>query len=260
MSASTGEHRLRCSRPHGRIVWWWFSKFYLPDGSQVLFQGQVARRAGLRLPGGTRVNYDSNAGGLLDYAHADHLGSFRLFTTPARAFSSSQAYAPFGEPYAVSSISADQAFTGQNSNFALDLYVFPGRQYSDEGRWTSPDPAGLSAVDPADPQSWNRYAYVENSPLIYTDPTGMNKVDCTVNGAPSICNGLGGGAGGGGSGGIPIFGNGFQVTGVDPDTGLPYGFWTSTIIGYDGWPSGGSGGGGAAVPGQSQSRPVWFRD
>jgi len=148
-------------------------KFYLPDGSQVLFQGQVARRAGLKLPGGTRVNYDSNSGGLLDYAHADHLGSFRLFTTPTRAFSSSQAYAPFGEPYAVSSISADQGFTGQNSNFALDLYVFPARQYSDQGRWTSPDPAGLSAVDPTNPQSWNRYAYVLNNPLAMVDPTGL---------------------------------------------------------------------------------------
>jgi hypothetical protein len=29
-----------------------------------------------------------------------------------------------------------------------------------EGRWISPDPAGMGAVDPANPQSWNRYAHV----------------------------------------------------------------------------------------------------
>lgn len=155
-------------------------KFYLPDGSQIIFQGQVARRAGLSLPGGARVNYDSSHGGLLDYAHPDALGSFRLFTTPTRAFSSSQAYGPFGEPYAVSSISPDQAFTGETSNFALDLYVFPVRQYSDEGRWTSPDPAGLSAVDPASPQSWNSYAYVMNTPMNMVDPLGLCGETMTV--------------------------------------------------------------------------------
>ena len=42
-----------------------------------------------------------------------------------------------------------------------------------QGRWISPDPAGLAAADPTNPQSWNRYAYVMNSPLGLVDPSGL---------------------------------------------------------------------------------------
>jgi RHS repeat-associated protein len=47
-----------------------------------------------------------------------------------------------------------------------------------QGRWLSPDPAGMNAADPSNPQSWNRYAYVLNNPLILIDPSGLqNGVD-----------------------------------------------------------------------------------
>jgi RHS repeat-associated protein len=134
--------------------------FYLPDGSQEIFNGQTATHAALKLPGGAQAIYNSANGGLVSYSHADHLGSLRLTTTPTQTFSASLGYAPFGEPYAESSSSVDQSFTGQPSNFAPDAYDFPAREYSYQGRWSSPDPAGLAAVDPTNPQSWNRYAYV----------------------------------------------------------------------------------------------------
>jgi RHS repeat-associated protein len=96
--------------------------------------------------------------------------------------------------------------TGQGENFALDEFEFPARQYSIQGRWVSPDPAGMAAVDPTNPQSWNRYAYVLNSPLSYIDPLGLDpgSNNCILNGAPSNCPWVpsGGGAGGGG---IPIY-------------------------------------------------------
>jgi hypothetical protein len=47
-----------------------------------------------------------------------------------------------------------------------------------EGRWTTPDPAGMGAVNPGNPQSWNRYAYVSNNPLTNVDPTGLLLSDC----------------------------------------------------------------------------------
>lgn len=40
------------------------------------------------------------------------------------------------------------------------------------GRWTSPDPYNGSA-NLASGQSWNRYAYVENQPTNYVDPSGL---------------------------------------------------------------------------------------
>ena len=52
------------------------------------------------------------------------------------------------------------------------------RQYDPkQGRWISPDPAGQNAVDPSDPQTWNRYAYVRNSPLNNVDPLGLDGWD-----------------------------------------------------------------------------------
>jgi RHS repeat-associated protein len=64
-------------------------------------------------------------------------------------------------------------FTGMNQDTASNVYDFPAREYGIQGRWPSPDPAGLAAVNPMDPQTWNRYAYVRNSPLELTDPLGL---------------------------------------------------------------------------------------
>ena len=47
-----------------------------------------------------------------------------------------------------------------------------------QGRWISPDPLGVGAVDITTPQSWNRYAYVLNNPLIFTDPLGLQLGYC----------------------------------------------------------------------------------
>src|SRR6267154_6344476 len=68
----------------------------------------------------------------------------------------------------------DPSFTGQGQDTVAGLYDFPAREYSYQGRWSSPDPAGLAAVDPSNPQSWNRYAYVMNNPLALTDPDGLD--------------------------------------------------------------------------------------
>jgi RHS repeat-associated protein len=66
---------------------------------------------------------------------------------------SSTAYAPFGEPYAQAG-TADLSFTGQNQDTVGGLYDFFFREYSTQGRWPSPDPAGLAAVDLSDPSRW----------------------------------------------------------------------------------------------------------
>jgi RHS repeat-associated protein len=87
------------------------------------------------------------------------------------------AYAPYGENYAETG-TTDPVFAGMDqdtiSSGPYPLYDALYREYHPVwGRWVSPDPAGLAAVNPANPQSWNRYAYVTNNPLALVDPMGL---------------------------------------------------------------------------------------
>jgi len=121
-------------------------------------------------PNGRVALYTS--AGINNYHHMDWLGSYRLESNTGRGFAWDTAYGPFGEPYAASG-SAVPAFTGMTQDTASNVYDFPAREYGIQGRRPSPDPAGLAAVNPMDPQTWNRYAYVRNSPLELIDPFGL---------------------------------------------------------------------------------------
>jgi uncharacterized protein RhaS with RHS repeats len=48
-----------------------------------------------------------------------------------------------------------------------------------EGRWVAPDPAGMTAADITNPQTWNLYTYVNNMPCNAIDPLGLET--CTLN-------------------------------------------------------------------------------
>ncbi len=74
----------------------------------------------------------------------------------------------------------DYSFTGMNSDTSSGLYDFLYREYSTQGRWPQPDPAGLAAIDVSNPQSWNRYAYAYNSPCSQTDPLGLDTCSFTI--------------------------------------------------------------------------------
>jgi RHS repeat-associated protein len=83
------------------------------------------------------------------------------------------ALAPFGERYA-SSGNSGLTFAGISTWIEIDLDDAVFREYHPtQGRWLTPDPAGLAAVDPSNPQSWNRYGYVNNNPLSFVDPSGL---------------------------------------------------------------------------------------
>src|SRR5207248_11519460 len=68
---------------------------------------------------------------------------------------------------------SDLAFTSQNQDTVSGDYDFLYREYSNQGRWPSPDPGGATAVILENPQSWNRYACVLNNPPRFTDPLGL---------------------------------------------------------------------------------------
>jgi RHS repeat-associated protein len=66
-----------------------------------------------------------------------------------------------------------QEFTSYERDIETGLDYAQARYYGNtQGRFTSPDPM-LSSGRQAEPQSWNRYAYVVNNPLMFTDPSGL---------------------------------------------------------------------------------------
>jgi len=156
--------------------------------------GQTLVKALIPLPVGATAVYTSS--GLTYYRHRDHLGSSRLATTPGRTLYSSTAYAPYGEPYAQAG-TTDLSFTGietdttpvtTNGTTPAMYDSLMRKQSPVQGRWLSPDPAGLAAVDASTPQTWNRYAYVTNNPMALVDPLGL----CVLGGAlPCISGGHG---------------------------------------------------------------------
>jgi RHS repeat-associated protein len=146
---------------------------YGPDGGKLaLMNGAILSKAFVGLPGGGAAVYTS--GGLVYYSHSDWLGSGRLATTPVtRTKYFDVAYGPYGEGYATSG-TVELNFTGQTQDTIFGLYDFPFREYNaNQGRWPWPDPAGISAVNIGNPQTWNRYAYVGNAPLNSVDPLGL---------------------------------------------------------------------------------------
>ena len=128
---------------------------YSPTGFKMtIFNGQTVTKNFVPLPGGGAAVYNTTA--FQDVRHADWLGNSRFASTPSRAMFFDTAYAPFGEPYA-SSGATDLSFTGMNQDTTQGLYDFLAREYSTQGRWPSPDPAGLAYLTPLELiRQWKR--------------------------------------------------------------------------------------------------------
>jgi RHS repeat-associated protein len=106
----------------------------------------------------------------------DWLGTTRALTELSGTFAQLYTSLPWGDGLSSggSSFDTTSQYTGKEYDPESGLYHFPARQYAPvQGRWLTPDPAGISAMRLDSPQSWNRYAYVLNNPLNFTDPTGL---------------------------------------------------------------------------------------
>jgi RHS repeat-associated protein len=159
---------------------------------------------------GESIEFAENVGGLcpdgevtgeLHWVFSDHVGSVRVITNSQGATIGRRDNLPFGDalrdvadaqgsaPQAAGALSAGSATTSglwswSNSirtmfaeterDVATGLEHTPFRKYeSGFGRWTSPDPYPGS-MNAGNPQSFNRYAYVQNDPVNFVDPSGLN--------------------------------------------------------------------------------------
>lgn len=125
----------------------------------------------------------------VSYLTSDHLGSPRIVTNEAGTTVSRHDYMAFGDEVMAGTANRTTAqgygsddeirkqYTGYERDEESGLDFAQARYYnSKHGRFTSPDPLTASASI-RNPQTFNRYSYVVNSPYKFTDPLGLISVD-----------------------------------------------------------------------------------
>jgi RHS repeat-associated protein len=177
------------------------------------------------------------------YFLSDHLGSVSVVLDDEGTILEQQRYLPFGgvrtdlptPEYRITD--TDFTYTGQRNIAGTGFMDYKARFYSPTlGRFIQPD-----SIIPgiANPQSWNRYSYVQNNPILNIDPSGH----CSLNGhwipdsdpacqwasnnqdslsgngnggfVPSSGGGNGGGSNGGGGDTTPLTHKGDPIPGSD---------------------------------------------
>ena len=128
--------------------------YYIWEGSQVTAEYS---------------NAPAGSGGT-SYYLADKL-STRMITDSNGAFKGTQDHLPFGEEGGTSGTPEKHRFTSYERDGESGTDYAVNRQYAlSTGRFMRPDPiTGTNGV----PQSFNRYAYVQNDPINSVDPEGL---------------------------------------------------------------------------------------
>jgi RHS repeat-associated protein len=104
------------------------------------------------------------------FYHADALGSVQRLSDPTGTEAGRYRYDAFGKLLdAQNTIANTSTYTAREWDQAADLYFYRARFFNPNiGRFTAKDPLGFE-------DGANQYAYVVNSPLIYTDPSGCER-------------------------------------------------------------------------------------
>ncbi|MGH9242852.1 MAG: RHS repeat domain-containing protein, partial [Acidimicrobiales bacterium] len=120
----------------------------------------------------------TRVGTALHYTLGDHLGSTAVTHKADGSDTRTQRYYPYGSPRPGPghTLPTDRTYTGQTADNTTGLMYYGARYYDPTlARFTSPDTItpGIGSI------ALNRYAYANNNPAFYTDPTGHD-----VDGSP----------------------------------------------------------------------------
>ena len=104
------------------------------------------------------------------YTTSDHLGSPRVVFNQAGQVVETHKYWPYGEETTTAPPSQRLAYCLMERDSESSRFYDHARSHDHGlGRFLSPDRVGGT---PANPQSWNRYAYTLNNPMKFVDPDG----------------------------------------------------------------------------------------
>lgn len=150
-----------------------------PDATTLYLGDQEIRLAtGTNTPSVTRY-YRHNGqmvamrqGGKLTWLTGDHQGTANLSFDTATKAVTKRRQLPFGgeRGTGASALAGDRGFVGGVMDGSTGLVHIGARQFDPAiGRFISVDPI----LDLKDPQSWSGYAYSNNSPITFSDPSGL---------------------------------------------------------------------------------------
>ena len=110
-----------------------------------------------------------NPDGSKNYFLTDNLGSASVLTNQSGAVVENSTYYPYGQIRS-GGTQSKYLYTGQENDPETNLDYYNSRYYNPSNmHFTQPDTVLPNVYDP---QSLNRYSYVENNPLTYSDPSG----------------------------------------------------------------------------------------
>jgi RHS repeat-associated protein len=132
-------------------------------------------------------------GSTLSYLFADQLGSTSVVANSSGSKTAEVRYKAWGEDrYTSGTAPTSYRYTGQRIETTIGLYYYGARWYDPAlGRFVQAD---TIIANSGNPQAWDRYAYVNNNPVNYVDPSGHCwGVASAIRGIPSYdttCNNL----------------------------------------------------------------------
>ncbi|MEU3645436.1 RHS repeat-associated core domain-containing protein [Lentzea sp. NPDC034063] len=159
-----------------------------PDGTTLYLAGQELRLAkGATKPTVTR--YYTHGGKVIAMREGqtkitwlanDHQGTAQIAINRDTMALERRRQLPFGAPRGgAASFPGERGFVGGTIDASTGLLQLGARQYDPLiGRFISVDPI----MDGQDPQQWNGYAYSNNSPITFSDPSGLLAMGCMIEG------------------------------------------------------------------------------
>jgi len=165
----------------------WIGNTYEEKGGKVLFHVFADGQQVCTFETNSALYGGSDTNRVAYYYHEDNLNSSSVLSDSSHNQIELNVYYPFGRTQTASpqaSFQVSRRFTGQILDADSGLYYYNARYYDPElGRFIQPDDR---IPDLSNPQSYNRYSYVLNNPLRYTDPDGKAPSDWANTMQPGI--------------------------------------------------------------------------
>ncbi len=152
---------------------------YIGNYFEMSVSGGVTNTMTYYYAGTERVAMRQNEGAV-KWLLGDHLGSTSLVYDGSETIR--QGYKAWGERRFIlggEELHTPFRYTGQREEASIGLYYYGARWYDPYlSRWIQPDSIVPEVTQGV--QAWDRYSYVNNSPVNYNDPSGHCLVLCTA--------------------------------------------------------------------------------